>query len=153
MLKEKIEQKINTFIEGQDLFLVDVKITPQQKIMVFLDGKSQNITIDQCAKISRMLEAYLEEEQLVGEKYTLEVSSPGMDQPFKVMEQYFKAVNRSVEVLKRDGVKYEGVLKNVDETNIQLEITKIEKGKILDTQQVEIPMSEIKTTKKLITFK
>jgi ribosome maturation factor RimP len=153
MLKEKIEQKINTFIEGQDLFLVDVKITPQQKIMVFLDGKSQNITIDQCAKISRMLEAYLEEEQLVGEKYTLEVSSPGMDQPFKVMEQYFKAVNRSVEVLKKDGVKYEGVLKNVDETNIQLEITKIEKGKILDTQQVEIPMSEIKTTKKLITFK
>jgi ribosome maturation factor RimP len=153
MLKEKIEQKINTFIEGQDLFLVDVKITPQQKIMVFLDGKSQNITIDQCAKISRMLEAYLEEEQLVGEKYTLEVSSPGMDQPFKVMEQYFKAVNRSVEVLKRDGVKYEGVLKNVDETNIQLEITKIEKGKILDTQQVEIPISEIKTTKKLITFK
>ena len=38
MLKEKIESKLNAFIEGKDLFLVDIKITPQQKIMVFMDG-------------------------------------------------------------------------------------------------------------------
>jgi ribosome maturation factor RimP len=153
MLKEKIEQKVNAFIEGQDLFLVDVKITPQQKIMVFLDGVSQNISIDQCVKISRMLESYLEEEGLVGEKYTLEVSSPGMDQPFKIMQQYFKSINRSVEVLKKDGVKLEGVLKKVDDNEIQLEIIKLEKGKVMDTQYVNIPFSEIKATTKLITFK
>ncbi len=153
MLKEKIEQKVNAFIEGQDLFQVDVKITPQQKIMIFVDGVSQNITIDQCVKISRMLEAYLEEEGLVGEKYTLEVSSPGMDQPFKIMQQYFKSINRSVEVLKKDGIKLEGTIKKVDDNEIQLEIIKLEKGKVVDTQYVDIPFHEIKTTKKLITFK
>lgn len=152
MLKDKIEKKVNELIEGTDLFLVDIKITPQQKIMVFVDGQ-QNITIDKCVKISRSLETYLEEERLVGEKYTLEVSSPGMDQAFKVDQQYLKSIDKSVEVLKKDGVKHEGVLKKFNSDQIQLEITTTKKGKVIDTKFVEIPFSEIKTTKKLITFK
>ncbi len=152
MLKDKIEKKVNELIEDTDLFLVDIKITPQQKIMVFMDGQ-KNITIDQCVKISRALENYLEEEQLVNEKYILEVSSPGMDQPFKVEQQYFKSIDKSVEVLKKDGVKHEGILKQYTTDNIQIEVTKTKKGKIIEQQLIDIPFSEIKTTKKLITFK
>ncbi|HMW93574.1 MAG TPA: hypothetical protein PKY92_05610, partial [Chitinophagales bacterium] len=87
-LKEQIEQYLNNNIDNTTMFVVDVKVLPTNKIEVFLDRSDTNITIDECAKISRKLEEYLESNQLVGEKYTLEVSSPGMDQPFKVPQQF-----------------------------------------------------------------
>ncbi|MEZ5006951.1 MAG: ribosome maturation factor [Chitinophagales bacterium] len=152
MLKDKIENKLNEYVKGTDLFFVDVKITPQQKIMLFVDGK-QNITIDKCVEISRMLEAYLEEENLVGEKYTLEVSSPGMGEPLKVLQQYHKSIERLVEVLKKDGNKYKGILKKVDNDGIQLESQTIKNKKVVATNLLDIPFDDIKTTKKLITFK
>lgn len=152
MLKSKIENRLNDYVEGTDLFFVDVKITPQQKITLFVDGK-QNITIDKCAEISRMLEAYLEEEKLVGEKYTLEVSSPGMLEPFKVIQQYQKSIDRLVEVLKKDGNKYQGILKKVVEDGIQLEAQTLKKKKVVATNLIDIPFEDIKATKKLITFK
>ncbi|MEZ5001648.1 MAG: ribosome maturation factor [Chitinophagales bacterium] len=152
MLKSKIENRLNDYVEGTDLFFVDVKITPQQKITLFVDGK-QNITIDKCAEISRMLEAYLEEEKLVGEKYTLEVSSPGMLEPFKVIQQYQKSIDRLVEVLKKDGNKYQGILKKVEEDGIQLEAQTLKNKKVVATNLIDIPFEYIKATKKLITFK
>ncbi|MEZ5022188.1 MAG: ribosome maturation factor [Chitinophagales bacterium] len=152
MLKDKIENKLNEYVKGTDLFFVDVKITPQQKIMLFVDGK-QNITIDKCVEISRMLEAYLEEENLVGEKYTLEVSSPGMGEPLKVLQQYHKSIESLVEVLKKDGNKYKGILKKVDNDGIQLESQTIKNKKVVATNLLDIPFDDIKTTKKLITFK
>ena len=152
MLKAKIENRLNEFIAGSDLFFVDVKVTPQQKIMLFVDGH-KNISIDKCVEISRMMEAYLEDERLVGDKYIFEVSSPGMDQPFKVKEQYLKSIGRTIEVLKKDGVKYEGVLNEIMEDAIILEVPKMKKGKVMSTEIYTIPLSAIKTTKKLITFK
>ncbi len=152
MLKDKIENKLNEYIKGSDLFFVDVKITPQQKITLFVDGK-QNIAIDKCVEISRMMEAYLEEENLVGDKYILEVSSPGMDQPFKVKQQYFKSVGRLIEVLKKDGIKYKGELNKAEDEGITVKVETKKKGKVIDTNLVDIPFDEIKTTKKLIKFK
>lgn len=151
MLVEKIENKLNEYIKGTDLFIVDIKATPQQKIMLFVDGE-KNITIDQCVEISRMMEAYLEEENLVNEKYTLEVSSPGMDQPLKVLKQYYKAKGRLVEVLKKDGIKYEGLLKAVDEESIEVEVERRKKGKVIATEVHKVAYDEIKSTKKLIKF-
>ncbi len=152
MLKEKIENKLNEYIEGTDLFVVDIKITPQQKVMVFLDG-IKNISIDKCVAISRMLESYLEEEQLVKENYLLEVSSPGMGQPFKVHQQYLKSINKSLEVLRKDGEKYKGVLKEVDDAGVSLEIEKKKKGKVISRNLIDIAFEDIKATKQLITFK
>ena len=152
MLKGKIENKINEYIDGSDLFVVDVKATPQQKIMVFIDGMN-NISIEKCVEVSRMLESYLEEEQLVNDNYTLEVSSPGMGQPFRVRQQYLKSINRSLEVLRKDGEKHEGLLKDVKDEIICLEVEKKKKGKVINKELIEIPFDSIKATKQLITFK
>jgi ribosome maturation factor RimP len=153
MLKERITDKLNEYFEGSDLFLVDVKASPQDKITVFVDAE-KNIPIERCVEISRMLEEFLEQESLVRENYILEVSSPGMDQPLKVKQQYVKAIGRQVEVLQKDGIKLEGILKNLhDDGGISLQIDKMNKGKLLSSETVEVAFEDIKTVKKLITFK
>ena len=70
------------------------------------------------------MEAYLEENGLVGEKYTMEVSSPGMGSPLLVEQQYEKSINKPVEVLMDSGIKIEGTLLSKDENSITLKVEK-----------------------------
>ena len=152
MLRERITEKLNAHFEDSDLFLVDIKLTPQDKIMVFIDGY-ENVSIDQCVKVSRMLEEFLEEGRLVRDNYLLEVSSPGMDQPFKVRQQYKKSLGKSLEVLKNDGIKLEGVLQSFDEDQVTLLVEKRKKGKVIESNEVQVAFQDIKATTQLITFK
>jgi ribosome maturation factor RimP len=111
--------------------------------------KPEGITIEECVRISRAIESGLNRET---EDFELEVSSPGLTEPFKVMEQYRKNVGRQVDVVKCDGLKISGLLQHVDEEGIVLET----KAKIREAgqkrakevlQTVAIKFSEIKTTK------
>lgn len=151
-LKEQIEQYLNNNIDNTTMFVVDVKVLPTNKIEVFLDRSDTNITIDECAKISRKLEEYLESNQLVGEKYTLEVSSPGMDQPFKVPQQFEKSINQKVEVLKVDGEKFIGTLLVYDGEKVTIKSEKKIKKEIKE-EIIEINLQEIKSIKKHFIFK
>lgn len=151
-LKEQIEQYLNNNIDNTTMFVVDVKVLPTNKIEVFLDRSDTNITIDECAKISRKLEEYLESNQLVGEKYTLEVSSPGLDQPFKVPQQFEKSINQKVEVLKVDGEKFIGTLLVYDGEKVTIKSEKKIKKEIKE-EIIEINLQEIKSIKKHFIFK
>ena len=150
-LKAEIEAELDKYFAGTSFFVVEVKVAPGYKIYVFADG-TQNITIQQCAVISRYLEEYLESNALVPEQYMLEVSSPGMDQPLKVPEQYTKAIGREVEVVMKDGNKLEGILREASETGIVLEEIKKQKGKISESIIHHLTFEDIKTTKKSIKF-
>lgn len=151
-LKDKIIEKLKAYFEGSDFFLVDVKIATGDRITVYMDGK-ENITIDKCVEVSRMLENYLEEGRLVREDYKLEVSSPGMGQPFRVYEQFEKSLNRSLDVLRKDGIRYEGIVTKVNPEGIRIRVDKMKKGKVIDSNDVDLAFEEIKTAKQLITFK
>ncbi|HMU98908.1 MAG TPA: hypothetical protein PLJ37_07290 [Chitinophagales bacterium] len=151
-LKEQIEQYLNNNIDNTTMFVVDVKVLPTNKIEVFLDRSDTNITIDECAKISRKLEEYLESNQLVGEKYTLEVSSPGMDQPFKVPQQFLKNIDKNVEILMNDGTKDIGKLIAYNTDSVEIQTEKKVKKEII-TENKTILLSEIKSIKKHFIFK
>ena len=152
-LQEQIRQTLETYFGDTPYFVVDVTVTPTQRISVFADGET-NITIDKCAEISRFLENYLETNGLVGEKYWLEVSSPGMDEPLKVPQQYKKTIGREVEVLLFSGIKEIGILKDFSENGIQIEIPEEKKKKeIIPAVVKDIPFEEIKYTKKHFVFK
>jgi len=150
-IKAEIEAELNKYFDGTLFFLVEVKVAPGYNIYVYADG-IQNITIQQCAVISRHLEEFLETGALVPEHYLLEVSSPGMDQPLRVKEQYEKTIGREVEVILNDGRKLVGMLKEATESGICLEEVKIHKGKILDNIVHHLSFGEIKTTTKSIKF-
>ena len=150
-LKEVIEKEINTYFENTDLFLVDIKVLTNGKIEVFADGKI-NITIDECAKISKHIHQFLEENNLMNDNLSLDVSSPGMDEPLKVATQFQKQLNKKVDVVLKSGLKITGELISANEKEIVVKETIIIK-KIENIEEHTFSFDEIKSVKKHFNFK
>lgn len=153
VLKNKISTTLTDKFEGTDLFIVDIRVTGSRNISVFIDDK-QNIPISTCVEVSRFLENFLESNDLVHEKYKLEVSSPGMDEPFKVPQQYQKWINQPVEVLLNSGVKEIGKLKSFDDESITIELPEKKKKKEIIPAEIKThARADIKYTRKHFVFK
>ncbi|HTE00491.1 MAG TPA: ribosome assembly cofactor RimP [Mucilaginibacter sp.] len=150
-VKELVEEKISA-IERTDLYLVDVKMHPNGKLVILVDG-DQGIGVGECAQISRHVGFHLEEENVLDTAYNLEVSSPGIDSPLTLPRQYVKNIERQLAIKMADGSKREGKLNGLTEDAILLEETIKEKGKKAETIESVIPMNKITETKVLISFK
>lgn len=123
------------------------------KIRVTIDN-FRGISIQECVGLSRFIEEQLDRE---AEDFELEVSSPGLDQPFKVLKQYQKYIGKDVEVKLVDGQKTEGKLIAANEKEIEIEQaskekTEGKKGKQLVVRQTILPFEKIKETKIVIKF-
>jgi ribosome maturation factor RimP len=149
---DTITGMIASIIAGSpDIFLVEVKIKPTNNVKVFLDGDS-GISIQRCAEVNRSLYKRLEETNLFpGGDFSLEVSSPGLDEPLKLQRQYQKNIGRNVETTTIEGAKIEGRLTKADQEQITIEE---EKGKNKKKEIVvhTIPVNNIKSTKIQIKF-
>ncbi|HEX7845269.1 MAG TPA: ribosome maturation factor [Chitinophagaceae bacterium] len=132
-------------------FLVEIRIKPTNNVKVFIDA-DQGISIEKLVQLNRRLYKDLEEAGFFPNgDFSLEVSSPGLDEPLKLHRQYQKNIGRHVEVLLNEGAKKEGKLIAVAEGEITLEEEK-GKGKKKETIQHSIPFDQIKTTKIQIKF-
>jgi ribosome maturation factor RimP len=116
--KNKVAALVEEAIADSNIFLVDVTVNAGNKIIVLADSLD-GLSIDDCVRINRFIEANLDRE---AEDYELEVSSPGIGQNFKVIGQYRKAINRTLEVGLVDGRSYTGLLSEVSLTGIDLEV-------------------------------
>ena len=149
-------QAVERMVEGlladdPQYFLVEVKIRPTNNVKVFLDG-DKGISIEKCIFYNRQLYKMMETSGLFpADDFSLEVSSPGLDEPLKLMRQYHKNTGRKVEVLLKDGVKTEGVLKEVTESGIKIEETR-GKNKKKEVIEYDFPFDLIKSTKIQIVF-
>jgi ribosome maturation factor RimP len=147
--KQKIQGLVEVFIKGTGLFLVAVKVSSSNRITVLAD-KKEGITIDECAGIHRQIEKNLDRE---AEDFELQVSSPGLDLPFGVIEQYFKNEGKKVEVVDNEGSKYAGKLKNVTEGGFELETEVRIKGKTKELKDISFNFDQIKSTRVILTIK
>jgi len=147
-----LEQKVRTLIEAEpEIFLVEVRIKPTNNVKVFLDA-DKGMSLDRLIQYNRKLYKDLEETSFFpGGDFSLEVSSPGLDEPLKLRRQYLKNIGRAIEVLRVDGVKNEGKLLTVSEDEIVVEEEK-GKGKKKELIQHVIPFVNIKSTKIQIKF-
>ena len=152
--KSIVEGIVNEWLEGKEYFLVDVQVSPDDKIVVEIDH-AEGVWIDDCVELSRFIESKLDREE---EDYELEVGSAGIGQPFKVLQQYYIHIDKEVEVLTKDGRKMEGVLKEVADDHFIVTIQKkvkpegAKRPKLVD-EDVTFTYEEIKYTKYLISFK
>jgi ribosome maturation factor RimP len=146
---ELVEEKI---ADRPDLFLVDVKMHTNGKLIILVDG-DKGIGIADCAQISRHVGFHLEEENVVDTAYNLEVSSPGIDAPLVLSRQYVKNVGRSLAIKMADGSKKEGKLTSITEDAVIIEEINNQKGKKAETIESIIPLTQITETKVLISFK
>jgi len=149
---QQIEPLVNEVLAAEPAyFCVSLRIKPTNNIKLFLDGDS-GITIEKCVQFNRKLYKLIEDAGLFpAGDFSLEVSSPGLDEPLKMHRQYAKNTGRDVEVVFMDDTKKEGKLIAVTEADILLEHTE-GKGKKTVTQQLLIPFSNIKSTTVQIKF-
>jgi ribosome maturation factor RimP len=149
-------QILESFIKGiidkdLDIFLVSLKIKSGNNIKVFLDGDT-GLPIDKCVKINRQLYKFIEDTAMYPEgDFSLEVSSPGIEEPLKMFRQYQKNIGRNIAVVLNDDMVKEGILLDVKEAEISLEFTE-GKGKKAIIQQIAIPFINIKSTTVQIKF-
>jgi len=154
--KKNILQILNSSELEIDFFIVDVEVNSGNRIRVYVDN-TNGITIGNCAKISRFIEHRLLETD-VELNFELNVSSPGMDIPFKVKQQYDKSIGKEVEVIDQDNRKIKGILLRANEESIDIEEKKSvkvpgRKKKELILEVLTIPLKNIKSTKLIISFK
>lgn len=154
-LQAEIEKMANSLITESTHFLVDTVISGNKnlkKIMIVVDG-DQGITIEDCARLSRGLSSLLDEKELIGENYTLEVTTPGVDTPLKLKRQYQKNVGRNLKVTLKDKSQVKGKL--VAATDSQIEIAHEEKQnkKKQEVKKIEIPFDLIDKALVQISFK
>jgi len=99
-IKQKIESSLLPILEARNAFLVDVFVRGEKgtKIVQAFVDTDAGITIEQCAEISRELSRALSFTEALGGAYNLEVSSPGIDKPLKLLRQYQKNIGRKYKV-------------------------------------------------------
>jgi len=151
---EKIKDLAQSHLKDPAHFVVDVIMSKHKpyKVTVILDG-DQGITIDDCSLLSRSISEDLDQIDLIKDNYTLEVGTPGLDQPLKLKRQYAKNVGRELKVHRKDRTITQGHLRQSDQEKIMLEVEVKEKGKKKELNQIEIPFSEIEKAIVMVSFK
>ena len=152
--KQIVTRIVEDWLEGKDYFLVDVSVSPDDKIVVEIDH-ADGVWIDDCVDLSRFIESKLNREE---EDYELEVGSAGIGQPFKVLKQYLIHIGKEVEVMDASGKKWTGLLARADENSFTVTVKmKVKPGGAKRPKWVDQDMTfaydEIKYTKYLISFK
>lgn len=154
--KQKLTDTVEQAIAGTDLFVVDIRVTPDNSITVEIDSPTA-VDIDSCAAITRAIEGALDRDV---EDYELEVGSAGLTAPFKVPGQYFKNVGNEVEALTADGRKIRGILAEVapDASTFVIEVpTKVKaegaKRPHIEMVPVTLTPAQCKSVTYVIDFK
>jgi ribosome maturation factor RimP len=150
---DSIKKLTDTKIAEGTNFIVDITVKQGNKIIVLLDNDN-GVSIKDCVEMSRHIESSLDREK---DDFELNVMSPGLTEPFKILRQYQKNIEKQVDVTTKEGKKLTGKLVSANEEGIELESKvkeKVEgkKGKQLIINNIKLTFSQIKETKIVISF-
>ncbi|MCL2072684.1 MAG: ribosome assembly cofactor RimP [Marinilabiliaceae bacterium] len=153
ILQSAIIQLINDKLLADGYFLVGVEVRQANNIIVLIDSEV-GVSIDYCAKISRLIEETFDRDK---EDFALEVSSPGVGQPFKVLKQYQKHSGKEVKVLTKSKKNVVGILSDVTEKGFAIKEekhVKIEgnKKKVIQVNEHRFDYEDITSVKEVIKF-
>ena len=151
--KKKVQEIVEEWLKEKEYFLVDVDVTPDDRIVVEIDH-ADGVWIEDCVTLSRYIEERLSRDE---EDYELEVDSAGLGQPFRVEQQYQASVGKEVEVLSTNGKKYKGEMKHVEGRNFTIstqEKVKVEgkKRPVMTDVERTFSMDDVKYCKYIIKF-
>lgn len=146
---EKIYAMLEPMLDNTDMFVVNIKIKPTNNVKVFLDADS-GFSVEKSISVNRKLYAELEASGMFPDgDFSLEVSSPGVDEPLVQMRQYKKNVGRKVTITDAEGKETTGMMTAVTDDMVTLEV---KKPKAKEPVPVEVPFANIKKTVVQIIF-
>jgi ribosome maturation factor RimP len=148
-----INDIVTKIVDQSDLFIVEITVMPGNKMVVLVDSM-KGVSIDECSLLSRAIEQHLNREV---EDFELEVSSPGLNKPFKVPQQYHKNTGREVDVVLKSGQKISGKLVSVGNNDFAIEVQKKikpegKKRPQVITEKLSFTFNEVKATSIVINF-
>lgn len=132
--QNRITELLQPYLNEGQFYVVDVQVAGGQsagrtKVSVLLDS-DVGITIEECASISRQLGIALDEADMFGgAAFTLEVSSPGVDQPLRFKRQYVRNIGRQLKVTLLSGVELTGRLESVTDEAAVVDVVPVKKIK------------------------
>ena len=152
---EALSNTIANYLTDNGLFLVDIEISKDNDITIAVESREGDVKIDNCIDIDRIVSGVFDRDV---EDYSLTVTSAGLDQPFKVLDQYLKFVGSEVEVVIKGGGKVKGILSKADEGGFEIttsKMVKVEGSKKKVQQDTVTPYTYegIKSCKPVINFK
>lgn len=154
MSEKDIIEKMEGTVLSRGCFLVDVTVTPDNDITICIESEEGSVQMEDCIEIDRVFHILYNQD---AEDYSLTVTSAGLDQPFKVLKQYTKAIGTEVEVKLKGGRKLIGTLDDATDTAITLSYTQKEtvpgkKKKETVSHTDTFPLTEVNSTVPHITF-
>ncbi|MBS1729455.1 MAG: ribosome maturation factor [Bacteroidetes bacterium] len=147
ILKDKIKSLVEELLSSEpEYFLVDIKIKPINHIKVFVDG-DKGINIEHCVLFNKKLVKLIDAAQILESgDYSLEFSSPGIQEPLKLHRQYVKNTGRNVVVTLMDKTLRSGTLKKVEADTILISRVISKNKKPVIEEDIEIPFNHIVKT-------
>jgi ribosome maturation factor RimP len=113
-----------------------------------VDEPGQDIKVDECAEVSRYMEAYLDKDDRVPESYVLEVSSPGLERPLKRLDHVERAIGERIEMIVREQVdgrnKFVATLTGLDGETLELEVEPANPDEDSETVDATIDWEDVK---------
>ena len=142
-------------IVARGCFIVDISVSKDNDIVLTIESEKGKIELDDCVSLSRYFETKFDRE---AEDYSLTVTSAGLDQPFKVLDQYRKFAGTEVEVVVKGGGKVKGILSAVNEESFEITTSKMvkvegSKKKVQQDTVTAYTYDGIKSCKPVIKFK
>ena len=146
---------IANYLTENGLFLVDIEISKDNDITISIEKHQGDVNIDNCVDIDRIVAAAFDRDV---EDYSLTVTSAGLDQPFKVLDQYRKFIGSEVEVVVKGGGKVKGILSAADEASFEITVSKMvkvegSKKKVQQDTVTAYAYEGVKSCKPVIKFK
>lgn len=154
-LKQTIEEIVKKHLPDESHFIVEVKMAEKsgKTLLNLLIDSDQGLTIESCARVSRLVSEELEAMEIMPDAYTIEVSSPGLDYPLSSKRQYLKNIGRELKVNLSTDKEVVGKLLEVDDAGIKMLVKKKEKGKKATEEELTIPFEEVKKSIVQVSFK
>jgi len=137
--KEIVEKNLESILET-NFFVVDIKISPSERVTVLVDT-FEGIKLSECQTIHKKLYPILE---AINEDFELEISSPGLTSPLKLWQQYFKLIGKEIEIETSEKQALIGKVITANETKIELQIS--------ETTKITLEYKNIKKAKQIIKF-
>jgi len=147
---DKIKEIIEPVLQGERVELVEIIFRREagRQVLRLLVNKDNGIQLSDCVELNRKIGRVLDENDIIGESYVIEVDSPGIDRPFKTRRDYERAVGRLVRVTLNEKIsdkkEYIARLEEVSDAGVKIDINK--KG------VMEIPFEKISRAREEIEF-
>lgn len=145
---EEIHEALKGTANAMDIEIIDIVYDNKSNALTVFIETEGGVDLDTCEKFHRAIDTVIDElDPSYGQPYTLNVSSPGLDRPFKTKRDFERNLQKEVEIklyAPLKGKKFiEGVLTEFDENSVTVKTEK---------EELKISINKIAKINKAIKF-